>query len=83
MTTKSPSKPRPNMLLWLVSKFVLMVTPLTVAITFIPLAFGIEPDTFIFAASALVACLISDFYDTLTFEVRDYLRERQNDQARN
>lgn len=80
---QSPSKPRPNMLLWLVSKFVLIIVPLAMAIGFIPLAFGIEPDGFIFIGSSILAYLISNFYDSLTLEVRDYLQERHNDQARN
>ena len=80
---KSPSKPRPSMLLWVVSKFVLFIVPLAMAIGFIPLAFGIQLDGFIFLGSSILAYLISNFYDSLTLEVRDYLQERQNDQARN
>lgn len=81
--TQPSSKTRPNMLLWLVSKFVLIIIPLAMAIGFIPLAFGIQPDGLIFIGSSVLAYLISNFYDSLTLEVRDYLQERQNDQARN
>jgi hypothetical protein len=78
MNTKATVK-RPAILLWFVTKIVLITMPLAIAIGLIPMAFGIQPDTFIYFFSAIIAYQITSFYEKLTIEIRDYLQKKYND----
>lgn len=76
MSQSSKETERPAMLLYLVSKFVVVVTPLAGLIMVSLHYFGIPINVISVAGSSIVAYYTSNWYESLSYDVMKYITEK-------
>lgn len=76
MTRPSKEAERPAMLLYLVSKFVVVVTPLSALIMISLQKFGIPIDIVSVIGSSIIAYYASNWYESLSYDVTKYITEK-------
>lgn len=79
MKTKSESKNRPAILLWVVSYFSFFIFPLTMFINMVMIKFGLGEGILTFLVATGIAIMIGQWHSALTAEVNQYLIEKYSE----
>lgn len=81
MTNPNPSKEmqRPAMLLYLVSKIVVVIAPLSVLIMVSLAKFGLPLNAISAICATIAAYYASNWYESLSYEVMKYITEKYSD----
>jgi len=67
---------RPPMLLWLLARITIISLPLALLLQMIATTLGMKEDGMTFCGCAVLAFLITQWYEDLDEEVTDYLRKK-------